>query len=133
MTGAPGSCISLGWTSSDRRALLALGCAGAACLLAMALRRRVVLGEPIPVDAEKVARVRERIDPNRASAASLRRLPLVGPERARAIVRYRRCCASAPAFGGPEDLQRVPGIGAGVVRLAGPYLVFPERARPPAP
>lgn len=50
----------------------------------------------------------ERLDPNRASAVQLDRLPGVGAVTAGAIVRTRE--TSGP-FSSPADLERVPGIG----------------------
>jgi competence protein ComEA len=51
----------------------------------------------------------ERIDPNRADAVELDRLPGIGPGLARRIVQDRE--RNGP-FRGPEELSRVPGIGA---------------------
>ncbi len=66
----------------------------------------------------------ERIDPNRAPEEELRRLPGVGPARARAIIETR----AAGPFASAEDLSRVPGIGpAGVARLR-PHLALPAGA-----
>jgi competence ComEA-like helix-hairpin-helix protein len=50
----------------------------------------------------------ERLDPNRASAAELDRLPGIGPATARAIVASRE---QEGPFAGPEDLVRVKGVG----------------------
>jgi len=49
-----------------------------------------------------------RLDPNRATPRALEALPGIGPARALAIAREAR----ARAFCAPEDLERVPGIGA---------------------
>ena len=58
----------------------------------------------------------ERLDPNRASAAELDRLPGIGAATADAIVRERE---SGGPFLAPSDLVRVPGLGpASVARLA---------------
>lgn len=51
----------------------------------------------------------ERIDPNRADAVELDRLPGIGPGLARRIVQDRE--RNGP-FRRPEELTRVPGIGA---------------------
>ncbi len=63
----------------------------------------------------------ERIDPNRATATELDRLPGVGPYVAAALIRERE---SAGAFSSEEDLTRVPGIGAATVSRLRPYLDF---------
>lgn len=55
----------------------------------------------------------ERLDPNQADVVQLQRLPGVGPARAAAIVRERD--ENGP-FASAEDLARVPGVGAGLVR-----------------
>ncbi len=87
------------------------------------------IGRELPVTPERVARVREWIDPNTASVASLRRLPLVGPEKARAIVECRRAAEASGrrAFQCREDLATVPGIGPVVLRVAGKDIALPSR------
>ena len=55
----------------------------------------------------------ETIDPNRADEVQLQRLPAVGPARAAAIVLERETSGD---FSSLEDLARVPGVGAGLVR-----------------
>lgn len=66
-----------------------------------------------PIGAE------ERIDPDRADAAELARLPGVGPSLARRIVADRE---SLGAFGGSAGLDRVAGIGPGLLRRIAPHL-----------
>ena len=63
----------------------------------------------------------ERIDADRASAAELARLPRVGLALAKKIVADRE--AHGP-FGGPAGLDRVPGIGPGLLAVLGPHLAF---------
>lgn len=60
--------------------------------------------------AERVAALGAKLplDLNRATAAELAQLPLVGPARARAIVAHRE---GAGPFRRVEDLRRVRGIG----------------------
>ncbi|KPK79804.1 MAG: hypothetical protein AMJ81_12780 [Phycisphaerae bacterium SM23_33] len=72
-------------------------------------------------DPRRVSLAAEKIDPNTASAASLRRLPNIRLVRARAIVAYRREHPS-PAFRSAEDLARVRGIGPGTVEAIRDYL-----------
>jgi competence ComEA-like helix-hairpin-helix protein len=72
----------------------------------------------------------ERIDADRASAAELARLPRVGLALAKKIVADRE--AHGP-FGGPAGLDRVPGIGAGLLATVGPHLAFSRPSGPTAP
>jgi competence ComEA-like helix-hairpin-helix protein len=72
----------------------------------------------------------ERIDADRASAAELARLPRVGLALAKRIVADRE--ARGP-FGGPEGLDRVPGVGSGLLATLGPHLAFSGPSPAPAP
>jgi competence protein ComEA len=71
----------------------------------------------------------ERIDADQASAEELARLPRVGLALAKKIVADRE--ARGP-FGGPAGLDRVPGIGSGLLAAIGPHLAFsgPSSAAP---
>jgi competence ComEA-like helix-hairpin-helix protein len=60
----------------------------------------------------------ERLDPNRAAAADLDRLPGVGPATADRIVAARD---SAP-FATPDDLLRVRGVGPATLEKIRPFL-----------
>lgn len=64
----------------------------------------------------------EGVDPNRAPEEELRRLPGVGPSRARAIVEAR---GVAP-FRTPADLLRVSGIGPVTLERMEGHLDLPE-------
>jgi competence ComEA-like helix-hairpin-helix protein len=74
----------------------------------------------------------ERIDADQASATDLARLPRVGLALAKEIVADRE--ARGP-FGGLDGLDRVPGVGPGLLALVGPHLAFsgpsPQLARMP--
>ena len=74
----------------------------------------------------------ERVDADRASAAELARLPRIGLALAKKIVADRE--ARGP-FGGPDGLDRVPGVGAGLLAAIGPHLAFsgPSPAAVPLP
>jgi competence protein ComEA len=63
----------------------------------------------------------ERIDVNRATPQELTRLPRVGLALAQRIVAHRD---SLGAFSGPEDLDRVSGIGPGLLATLGPHLTY---------
>lgn len=90
------------------------------------------LGQDIPIDPQRVAEANVLIDPNTASAASLRRLPRVGKITAGAIVEWRR------ANGGPDgrpfktlsDLDRVPRIGPGTLGHIQAYLTLGSGVEP---
>jgi competence protein ComEA len=69
----------------------------------------------------------ERIDADRATAAELARLPRVGLALAKTIVADRE--AKGP-FGALEGLDRVPGIGPGLLAAVGPHLKFSSPATP---
>lgn len=70
----------------------------------------------------------ERLDPNRADAVELQRLPGVGPVTARSLVRHRR--RHGP-FADREALLRVRGIGPRTLSRIASHLSLPSR--PPAP
>lgn len=63
----------------------------------------------------------ERINPDKATAAELTRLPRVGPALARTIVAYRE---THGPFGGPAGLDRVPGIGPALLAALAGHLEF---------
>ncbi|MBA2627714.1 MAG: helix-hairpin-helix domain-containing protein [Gemmatimonadales bacterium] len=70
----------------------------------------------------------ERIDPDRAGALELARLPRVGPALARTIVADRS--ANGP-FGSLEALDRVPGVGPGLLRGLTDHVRFSAPDAPP--
>jgi competence ComEA-like helix-hairpin-helix protein len=82
----------------------------------------------------------ERVNVETADVAELSRLPRVGLGLAKTIVADRK--ARGP-FGSLEGLDRVPGIGPGLLKVLGPRLAFggagvlptggPKGSRPPAP
>ncbi len=63
----------------------------------------------------------ERVDADRATAAELARLPRVGLALAKKIVADRE---ARGLFGGPAGLDRVAGIGPGLLTTLGPHLAF---------
>ena len=74
----------------------------------------------------------ERIDPDLAPAAELARLPRVGLALGKTIVAYRE--ARGP-FGSLGGLDRVPGIGPGLLAAIAPHVGFtraPGRSFAPA-
>jgi competence ComEA-like helix-hairpin-helix protein len=81
----------------------------------------LALGRPLGPD--------ERIDVDRATAQELARLPRVGLALAKTIVADRE--AKGP-FGGLAGLDRVPGIGQGLLAAIGPHLSFSHSALEPS-
>jgi len=73
----------------------------------------------------------EQIDADVAAPAELARLPRVGLALAKAIAADR---STRGAFGSLEGLDRVPGIGPGLLRTLAPHLTFsgPEGGNPAA-
>lgn len=65
----------------------------------------------------------ERINPNTASARDLARLPGIGMRLAKDIVADRELRGS---FGSLADLDRVDGIGPGMLRRIEPFVVVPQ-------
>lgn len=72
----------------------------------------------------------ERIDADQASPEALARLPRVGLAMAKRIVADRE--AHGP-FGGPAGLDRVPGVGPGLLAAIAPHLTFSSPPPPPGP
>ena len=72
----------------------------------------------------------EQINVDLAPAGELARLPKVGPRLAKTIVADRQ--AKGP-FGSLDALDRVAGIGPGLLRTIGPHVVFSVTAGQPAP
>jgi competence ComEA-like helix-hairpin-helix protein len=71
----------------------------------------------------------ERIDADRAGPEELARLPRVGLALAKRIVADRE--AHGP-FGAPAGLDRVSGVGPGLLAAIGPHLAFSAPAAAPA-
>jgi competence protein ComEA len=67
----------------------------------------------------------EHVDVETAAAPELARLPRVGPRLAKTIVADRT--AHGP-FGGPAGLDRVPGVGPGLLKIIAPHLAFSGRS-----
>ncbi len=73
----------------------------------------------------------ERIDLDRAPLSELNRLPKVGPRLAKTILANR---SQAGPFGSLAGLDRVPGIGPGLLQVLEPHAAFsgtPESVPPP--
>jgi competence protein ComEA len=61
------------------------------------------------------------VDVDTATAAELTRLPKVGPRLAKVIIADRQAHG---AFGGLAGLDRVSGIGPGLLKVLAPHVVF---------
>ncbi len=95
--------------------------AGAACVLS-AIFAGVYLSNASRAD--EIA-LEPRINPNTAPAASLMRLPNIGPKRAQAIVEYRQAVGGPkPAFEKADDLEKIKGIGPATVQGIRQWLCF---------
>ena len=70
----------------------------------------------------------EKIDVETASSSELTRLPKVGPRLAKEIVANR---AERGPFGSLAGLDRVPGVGPGLLKLIGPHVSFSGTAVQP--
>jgi competence protein ComEA len=69
----------------------------------------------------------ERVDVDVATASELTRLPKVGPRLAKIIVADRQAHG---AFGSLAGLDRVAGVGAGLLKVIAPHAVFSGVAGP---
>jgi competence protein ComEA len=110
------------WDAPARRALLRLGCAALAGL-GLALSRLGPGPGPVVAAASRrhdaaLERAR-RVDVNAADAATLERLPGIGPSLARRIVDERQ---RRGPFASSEDLARVRGIGMGTIEAIQDYV-----------
>lgn len=82
------------------------------------VRSSVAEGVATEEEASRPLERGERIDPNLASEAQLRRLPGIGPSRARAIIAARE----EARFRAAGDLLRVPGVGETILARIAPHL-----------
>jgi DNA uptake protein ComE-like DNA-binding protein len=83
----------------------------------------------LPIDRGRVALADEKIDPNTAPPASLRRLHRMGPKLTEALVQYRQQYVrlhDRPAFVYAEDLDAVKGIGPEMASQYKEHLCLPS-------
>lgn len=124
MNAKPTRRIDMTWRRGNLPALLVLTTLSAGALLAFGLPGRTDLGWQVPVALAKVQAAEEKIDPNTAPAASLERLPEIGPAIAERICQYRRQAGGRP-FRCGQDLRKVRGIGPATVLAVAPHLSLP--------
>jgi len=119
----------IGWTASQRRALIAL-----LFILLVALGVRLALNrhyvsDPHPPQGTRYEELATRIDPNTADWQTLAAIPTLGEKRAKQIVEYRqRMQAGDPnaiVFHAAADLLRIRGIGRATIDNLQSYLIFP--------
>jgi competence ComEA-like helix-hairpin-helix protein len=119
--------LDLTWTRRNVAAVLAL-CAVAAALTAWRASSRPVSADcGAGPDPARLAAGAERINPNDASVASLRRLPGIGPKLAAAVVAHRDARGPQP-FRYAEDLAAVRGIGPRTAQRLAAWLSLPLRS-----
>jgi competence ComEA-like helix-hairpin-helix protein len=123
MTRPPREQIRLSLTSGQRSAILLLALLGS-ITWAATRPRQFWFGRRLHPSSARVAAASERIDPNTASVASLRRLPGIGIGRARDIVAWREDHGPG-VFRTVGDLDAVHNIGPGTIRGIRPWLALP--------
>ncbi len=122
------------WTGSQRGVLIAL----LGCLLAYLVIRYLLnplyVSNPQPARPPRFDDLADKIDPNTADWHALAALPGLGEKRAKTIIEYREAFVTKNpghlAFGEPEDLLLVRGIGPSMLATLRPYLIFPPTAQP---
>ncbi|MHC4294682.1 MAG: ComEA family DNA-binding protein, partial [Planctomycetota bacterium] len=92
------------WNRRNLAGLIAFTIAAGFVLGLRGFSPRAELGEQIAIYPDRLAAAREFINPNDASAASLRRLPGIGEKIAQGIVEYRSQHAPAP-YRSADDLE----------------------------
>ena len=117
------------FTAAQRRALAGVLVTFLACLGVALVRNPSHVTDPMPAEAPRFEELADTLDPNIADAESLSALPQLGARRARDIVEYRERIRSGDptrvVYTKLEDLLRVRGIGATMMKHVEPYLVFP--------
>jgi len=130
----PTSHSDLGWTPSQRRALILLLTIFLLVLVVRYARDRAFVPDPQPARGVRADELASRVDPNTVDWETLAAIPMLGEKRAKEIVAYRdhlRTRDGTPnVFKEPRDLLRVRGIGLSMIENLRPYLIFPPPDRP---
>jgi competence ComEA-like helix-hairpin-helix protein len=117
------------WNRSQRAVILAF-IVGMIVYLTIRLSiHRSTIPDPQPTEGSRAADLATRLDANTATQAELAAIPTIGDKLAAAIVEYReRYVAAHPgrvAFGKPEDLKQVRGVGQARMETLSEHLTFP--------
>jgi hypothetical protein len=116
------------WTPKQRTGAIIILAVVIASLAIVARMNPVYISDK-PEDGALAAKLKDRLDPNTASADDLAILPMLGTQRAREIIAFRqREIERHPntiVFEKVEDLSRVRGIGVATAKGLEQYLVFP--------
>jgi hypothetical protein len=116
------------WTPKQRTGAIIILAVVIASLAIVARMNPVYISDK-PEDGALAAKLKDRLDPNTASADDLAILPMLGTQRAREIIAFRqREIERHPntiVFEKVEDLSRVRGIGVTTAKGLEQYLVFP--------
>lgn len=117
----------LGWRRANLAAVIVLCLLAGAAMAWWLAAGRCWFGQQIPVDPGRVAAASEKVDPNTAPPASLRRLKMLGPKRVEEIIQYRQARQSrgVTAFKTIEDLDKVKGLGMDTIRYFQAHLSLP--------
>ena len=117
--------LDLAWTRADLASILVLLIMSTAWFGWCSTRSRIEFTDQPIAQMQRVMSAADRIDPNKASAASMVRLRGIGTKRAQAIIDFREKHRDEP-FKTPNDLTKINGIGLGTVRGIASYLSLPE-------
>ena len=122
MTQPSTKSFSLTWSGKNLLGMIVLCFIAAGALTAKQLAGRMQWQRSIP---QRVEAAGQKIDPNIATAASMRRLLGIGPSKAKAIVAYRNR-HGPKAFRSAGDLAKVKGIGPKLIERNLPFLDLPK-------
>ncbi len=111
----------LSWSRQNVASLGILCFLAAAALSTAALGKSETARGELPIYPKRADLADQKIDPNVASAASLRRLSGIGPKMAERIIDYRNNHYLQP-FTSVEDLMKVRGIGPKTVAKIAPHI-----------
>ena len=93
------------------------------------IHQRYFVDKQINIQKVSVLKLKDKINPNTASWASLARLPGIGETRARYIISYRKIFkqtygSNAVAFTSSNDMIKVKNVGPVIVDQIEEYLIF---------
>lgn len=122
-----------GWTRRQRVGLGILLTILLAILTVQAIRRPYRIDDADQLVAgDSHFSLPQRVDPNRATAEELSRIPRIGEAMARKILQYREAriatVADGIVFHQLSDMDAIPGVGKKTLEQWGPFLQFPDEA-----